>query len=107
MVSPATIIVFPGQGSQRSAMGRDFHDNFLAARRVYEEASEALGLDLRALCFDDDPRLDPDVLRSTGERVLEIGPAAPLRGFFRTLGVAVEPITSVRALTRLTARAVA
>lgn len=57
MTPRATILVFPGQGSQRSGMGRDFHENFAAARHVYEEASEALGLDLPALCFGDDPRL--------------------------------------------------
>ena len=45
-----------------------------------------------------------EALRPHGARVLEIGPAAPLRGFFRTVGVAVEPITSVRALARLDAR---
>jgi malonyl CoA-acyl carrier protein transacylase len=52
-------------------------------------------------------RSNMDTLRSAGERVLEVGPGAPLRGFFRTLGVAVEAITSVRALTRLGAQAVA
>ena len=57
MEPPATIVVFPGQGSQRSAMGRDFHENFAAARLVYEESSEALGLDLEAICFGDPPRL--------------------------------------------------
>jgi malonyl CoA-acyl carrier protein transacylase len=49
-------------------------------------------------------RSNMDALRSAGARVLEIGPAAPLRGFFRTVGVAVEPITSVRALARLAVR---
>jgi len=38
-------------------MGRDFHENFAAARRVYEESSEALGLDLDDICFADPPRL--------------------------------------------------
>jgi malonyl CoA-acyl carrier protein transacylase len=38
-------------------MGRDFADRFPAAGRVFDEASEALGLDLRRLCFEDDARL--------------------------------------------------
>jgi len=53
----STTIVFPGQGSQRSGMGRDFHEWSQAARDAYAEASDALGLDLCALCFGDDERL--------------------------------------------------
>lgn len=61
MSTPAavtTAAVFPGQGSQRAGMGRDFHESFAASRDVFAEASEALGLDVAALCFEDDPRLD-------------------------------------------------
>lgn len=50
--------VFPGQGSQRAGMARDFCDSFAASRAVFQEASDALGLDVAGLCFDDDPRLD-------------------------------------------------
>jgi malonyl CoA-acyl carrier protein transacylase len=51
-------VVFPGQGSQRPGMARDFFDAHAAARAVFEEASEALELDLRPICFEQDPRLD-------------------------------------------------
>lgn len=51
-------VVFPGQGSQRAGMARDFHDEFPLAREVFTEASDALGFDVAKLCFDDDPRLD-------------------------------------------------
>ncbi len=44
--------VFPGQGSQYAGMGRDFYERYAEARRVFEEASDALGLDVAALCFD-------------------------------------------------------
>src|SRR4030042_5402344 len=44
-------LVFPGQGSQYVGMGKDFSDRFPAAREVFEEANEALGYDLAALCF--------------------------------------------------------
>lgn len=43
--------VFPGQGSQYVGMGKDFSDRFPAAREIFEEANEALGYDLAALCF--------------------------------------------------------
>jgi [acyl-carrier-protein] S-malonyltransferase len=45
------MFVFPGQGSQQPGMGSFLFDNFQSARRVYEEGSEALGLDLKKLCF--------------------------------------------------------
>ncbi|MCC6217714.1 MAG: ACP S-malonyltransferase [Polyangiaceae bacterium] len=51
-------VVFPGQGSQRAGMAKDFHEQFAAAREVFAEASEALSLDLAELCFAEDPRLD-------------------------------------------------
>ena len=43
---------FPGQGSQAVGMGRAFHEASPAARAVFEEASDALGLDVAKLCFE-------------------------------------------------------
>ncbi|MDP3940534.1 MAG: ACP S-malonyltransferase [Deltaproteobacteria bacterium] len=57
MSDSSTAIVFPGQGAQRHGMGRDFHDSCPIARMVYQEASEALGIDMAALCFEGDDRL--------------------------------------------------
>lgn len=50
---PPTTVVFPGQGSQRAGMGRDFCERFPGSRRVFDEASEALGLDVGTLCADE------------------------------------------------------
>ena len=44
--------IFPGQGSQHTGMGKELSDNFSAAKQVYEEANDALGFDLTALCFN-------------------------------------------------------
>jgi [acyl-carrier-protein] S-malonyltransferase len=44
--------VFPGQGSQYPGMGKELFDNFAIARQTFEEASDALKVDLRKLCFD-------------------------------------------------------
>ncbi len=51
-------VVFPGQGSQRSGMGKDFFDNVAIARQTFEEASDALGWDVASLCFSEDERLN-------------------------------------------------
>lgn len=59
MNDPSSIaLVFPGQGAQRAGMARDFFDASGLARDVFAEASDAISLDLAALCFGDDPRLD-------------------------------------------------
>ncbi len=53
--------VFPGQGAQHVGMGVAMADRFPQARRVFDEASAAIDLDLLALCRD-----GPDeVLRET------------------------------------------
>ncbi len=48
----STLIGFPGQGSQYVGMGKSLIDNFLTARHCFEEASEACGVDLIALCVN-------------------------------------------------------
>lgn len=44
--------VFPGQGSQVVGMGRDLFDKSPEARKIFEEADDALGFPLSRLCFD-------------------------------------------------------
>lgn len=44
--------LFPGQGSQCVGMGKDLFLNFPVAREVFEEASDAVHLDLKHLCFE-------------------------------------------------------
>ncbi len=43
--------IFPGQGSQSVGMGKDLHDNFPAAKSVFQEADDALGFKLSEMCF--------------------------------------------------------
>jgi len=46
-----TAFIFPGQGSQYPGMGKDLADSFPVARQIFEEADDALGLKLSAICF--------------------------------------------------------
>ncbi len=53
-------LVFPGQGSQYSGMGKDLAENFSVAGQLFEEANDVLGFDLAKLCFsgsEDDLKL--------------------------------------------------
>jgi [acyl-carrier-protein] S-malonyltransferase len=43
--------IFPGQGSQAAGMGKDLYDNFPTARRVFEEADDAIGFSISQMCF--------------------------------------------------------
>ncbi len=47
-----TISLFVGQGAQSQGMGRDIAEAFPSTARLYDTASEILGRDMRAVCFD-------------------------------------------------------
>lgn len=50
--------VFPGQGAQKAGMGKDFYENSGIAKSIFDEASKALSLDMKELCFEKNDRLD-------------------------------------------------
>ena len=53
-----TAFLFPGQGAQKAGMGKDFYENSPLAAEIYDRASELLSLDMKALCFEENDRLD-------------------------------------------------
>jgi len=56
--SKKVAVVFPGQGSQKPGMGKDFYEQIPVCRQTFEEAADALGWDVSAMCFGEDERLN-------------------------------------------------
>ena len=53
-----TAFLFPGQGAQYAGMGADFCERYREAGEIYDKASKITGLDIRALCFEKNEKLD-------------------------------------------------
>ncbi len=50
--------MFPGQGAQKAGMGKDLYEQSETAREVIDKAAELLDIDMKALCFEENDRLD-------------------------------------------------
>ncbi len=61
--------IFPGQGSQKVGMGRDWAEAHAAARATFEEADEALGFSLSRLCWQG-PEADLQLTANTQPAIL-------------------------------------
>ncbi len=83
-------IIFPGQGAQRPGMGKDVRDKYIAARRIFDEADEALGFSLSDIIFNGTPeRLAHTEI--TQPAILTVS-VAMFRALEQELGTAVEPL---------------
>lgn len=51
-------IIFPGQGAQKIGMSKDFYDAFRATKEVFECASDASGLNLARLVFEEEDKIN-------------------------------------------------
>ena len=45
--------IYPGQGAQKAGMGADFYEKSETAKAIFDEAGRMLGLDMKALCFEE------------------------------------------------------
>ena len=50
--------IYPGQGAQKAGMGADFYEKGGTAKAIFDQAGEILGLDMKALCFEENDKLD-------------------------------------------------
>ena len=44
--------VFPGQGAQAVGMGKDFCEQYDVAKKLFQQADEALGYSIKEMCFE-------------------------------------------------------
>ena len=44
--------IFPGQGAQAIGMGKDFYDNYDVAKKLFNDADDALGYSIKEMCFN-------------------------------------------------------
>ncbi len=52
-----TVYMFPGQGAQYIGMARDFYDRYNICKAVFDLASSVTGLDIPALCFEENDKI--------------------------------------------------
>jgi [acyl-carrier-protein] S-malonyltransferase len=51
-MASSCVFLFPGQGSQHVGMGKAFYDGYSTVKRLFQEASDAVGKNLEKLCFE-------------------------------------------------------
>jgi [acyl-carrier-protein] S-malonyltransferase len=53
-----TAFMFPGQGAQYVGMGKDFYEQIPVCKEMFKLAGEASGLDVEALCFEENEQIN-------------------------------------------------
>lgn len=82
--------LFPGQGSQVVGMSRELAQRYPSAMRVFDEASEAIALDVKKLAWDG-PQSELDLTANTQPALLAASVAA-LRAAQEACGTFAEPV---------------
>jgi len=60
--------LFPGQGSQKTGMGKDLYDAFAISRGVFDQVANATGVNIQQICFE----MNEDELRRTDRAQLAL-----------------------------------
>lgn len=64
--------LFPGQGAQYIGMGKELYENFREVREAFEEASDLLHMDVKALCFDEINKDELNLTKNTQPSILTL-----------------------------------
>jgi [acyl-carrier-protein] S-malonyltransferase len=67
--------IFPGQGAQYVGMGRDLYETWPQARDVFDEANDALGFDIKSMCFEG-PDMELQKTENSQPAILTVSVAA-------------------------------
>ena len=70
-----TVLLFPGQGSQKVGMGAELVSSFPLAKQTFEEADDALGFSISKICFEG-PMEDLTLTMNTQPAILTTSIAA-------------------------------
>lgn len=83
--------IFPGQGSQKTGMGKDLYDNYEAAREVFASIDSAAGREISKLCFEG-PDEDLKLTINTQPALLAVSVVAleVLKSEMTKAGVSIE-----------------
>ncbi|MFQ9114328.1 ACP S-malonyltransferase [uncultured Eubacterium sp.] len=50
--------VYPGQGVQTIGMGKDFYENSVGSRKIFDMANENLDFDIKKICFEENEKIN-------------------------------------------------
>lgn len=50
--------VYPGQGVQTIGMGKDFYENSVDSRKIFDMANENLDFDIKKICFEENEKIN-------------------------------------------------
>ena len=99
-----TAFLFPGQGAQAPGMGKSFHDHFLVAKEVFQEADEILGENISKIIFEGpQDKLTETKNSQVGIFITSLALLKALQKEFPTLAPSVVSGLSLGELTALVA----
>jgi [acyl-carrier-protein] S-malonyltransferase len=95
-------LLFSGQGAQYAGMAKELYDNSLIVKETFEEASQAIDVDLRKLCFEGNLE-ELSNTKNTQPLLVTVG-VAYFRNYMKRIGIEPKYLAghSIGELTALT-----